>query len=175
MLSQIYGDQEIGSVIADGTYEARKCHNIIADRDAQAFWHSLGSMAVMPSFPPRKKARSWKATSVGVAARNEALRASKYLGPELWQNWSGYRRRSRVETKMHCVKLRGQRLMARGFDRQVAEIQVRIAVLNGFTAPGIPLTEPEGWPVRRKEPRRSADLCNRATLLGVPVLFLKLR
>ena len=32
---------------------------------------------------------------------------------------------------MHCVKLLGQRLMARDFDRQVAEVQVRIAVLNG--------------------------------------------
>ena len=35
---------------------------------------------------------------------------------------------------MHCVKLMGQRLMARDFDRQVAELQVRIAVLNGYTA-----------------------------------------
>lgn len=41
---------------------------------------------------------------------------------------------------MHCVKLPGQRLMARDFDRQVAEFQVRDAVLNGFTALGIPLT-----------------------------------
>jgi hypothetical protein len=30
------------------------------------------------------------------------------------------------------------------FDRQVAEIQVRIAVLNGYTALGIPVTEPVG-------------------------------
>lgn len=28
--------------------------------------------------------------------------------------------------------------MARDFDRQVAEFQVRVAVLNGFTALGIP-------------------------------------
>lgn len=42
---------------------------------------------------------------------------------------------------MHCVKLPGQRLMAREFDRQVAEIQVRIAVLNGFTVLGIPVTD----------------------------------
>ena len=37
-----------------------------------------------------------------------------------------YHRRSRVETKMHCVKLPGQRLAARDFDRQVAEFQVRV-------------------------------------------------
>ena len=55
-----------------------------------------------------------------------------------------YHRRSRAETKMHCVKLLGQRLMARDFDRQVAEFQVRVAVLNGFTALGIPVTEAVG-------------------------------
>ncbi|SFR08350.1 hypothetical protein SAMN04244569_02322 [Paracoccus denitrificans] len=45
---------------------------------------------------------------------------------------------------MHCVKLLGQRLMARDFDRQVAEIQIRIAVLNDYTALGIPVTEAVG-------------------------------
>ncbi len=42
---------------------------------------------------------------------------------------------------MHRAKLPGQRLSAREFDRQVAEFQVRVAVLNGFTAPGMPITE----------------------------------
>ena len=45
---------------------------------------------------------------------------------------------------MHCIKLLGQRLSAREFDRQLAEFQVRVAVLNGFTAPGIPVTEAVG-------------------------------
>ena len=38
---------------------------------------------------------------------------------------------------MHRMKLVGQRLSAREFDRQVAEIQIRAATLNGFTALGI--------------------------------------
>jgi len=45
---------------------------------------------------------------------------------------------------MHCVKLLGQRLLARDFDRQVAEVRVRIAVMNGYTALGIPITEAVG-------------------------------
>ena len=129
LLSQIPANQEIGSVTADGAYESRKCHDAIADR---------GGHAVIP---PRKNAKPWKAVAAGAVARNEALRASKYLGRALWRRWSGYHRRSRVETKMHCVKLLGQMLMARDFDRQVAELQVRIAVLNGHTALGIPVTE----------------------------------
>ena len=38
------------------------------------------------------------------------------------------------------MKLLGQRLMSRDFERQVAELQVRIAVLNGYTALGVPVT-----------------------------------
>ena len=65
------------------------------------------------------------------------------------------------------VKLLGQRLMARDFDRQVAEFQVRVAVLNGFTALGIPVTKVtvEVCP-GEGEVRPSADLCNRATCRG---------
>ncbi len=44
----------------------------------------------------------------------------------------------------HCVKLLGHSLMARDFERQVAEFQIRAAVLNGHTALGIPVTEPTG-------------------------------
>ena len=42
------------------------------------------------------------------------------------------------------MKLLGLRLMARDFDCQVAELLVRVAVLNGFTALGIPVTEAMG-------------------------------
>ncbi len=45
---------------------------------------------------------------------------------------------------MHCMKLLGQRLMARDFDRQVAEVQVRIAIMNGYTGLGIPVTKTTG-------------------------------
>jgi hypothetical protein len=34
--------------------------------------------------------------------------------------------------------------MARDFDRQVAELKIRIAVLNRYTALGIPVTETVG-------------------------------
>jgi hypothetical protein len=132
LLNQIPADVQIGSVTADGAYDTRKCHEAIAARAAAAV------------IPPRKNAKPWKPDTPGAIARNEALRTSKYLGRALWRRWSNYHRRSRVETKMHCVKLLGQRLMARDFDRQVAELQVRIAVLNGYTALGIPITEAVG-------------------------------
>lgn len=92
--------------------------------------------------PQRKNAKPWKPTSDGAIARNDAVNALRYLGRTLWRRWSGYHHRSRVETKMHCLKLMGQSLMARDFNRQVAEIQIRIAVLNRYTALGIAITEP---------------------------------
>ena len=51
--------------------------------------------------------------------------------------------------------------MARDFDRQVAEFQVRIAIMNGFTALGIPAIKVAGWvgPGIRKL-RPSVHLCN---------------
>ena len=48
------------------------------------------------------------------------------------------------EPKVRVAKLLGQRLMARDFDRQVAEFQIRVAVLNGFTTLGIPVTKVTG-------------------------------
>jgi len=100
-----------------------------------------GAAAVIP---PRRNAQPWEPGAAGAIARNDAVRASKYLGRALWRNWSRYLRRSRVKTKMHCMKLLGQRLIARNFDRQMAEVQVRIAVLNGYTALGIPVTKAVG-------------------------------
>ena len=41
---------------------------------------------------------------------------------------------------MNCVKLLGQRLMSRYFDRQLAEVQIRAALMNRFTTLGIPVT-----------------------------------
>ena len=127
LLDQIPSHQDIGSVTADGAYDTRKCHDAIAARGAHAL------------IPPRKNAKPWKPTSAGAIARNDAVQASRYLGRTIWKRWSGYHRRSRVETKRHCIKLLGQSLI-----RQVAEIQIRIAVLNRYTAVGIPVTEAVG-------------------------------
>jgi hypothetical protein len=132
LLGQIPADEQIASVTADGAYDTRNCQDAIAER---------GSDAVIP---PRKNAKPWKTVNAGTMARSEALRTAKYLDRALWRRWSRYHRQSHVETKMHCLQLLGQRLMARDFDRQVAELQVRIAVLNDYTALGIPVTEAVG-------------------------------
>jgi hypothetical protein len=129
LLSQIPGHELIASVTGDGAYDTKACHQAIAERGAQAI------------IPPRKNAKEWKKPrSAGEKARNEAVRTCKRIGRTLWEKWSNYHCRSLVETKMHCLKRLGERVMARTFNRQVVELQVRIALLNRFTELGRPVT-----------------------------------
>lgn len=108
--------------------QIKECHNAIAARGAAAI------------ISARKNAQFRKENTAGARARNAILRATKYLGRAIWKKRSGYHRRSLVETKMRCFKLLGERVMARDFERQVAELQVRAAILNRFTQLGTPTT-----------------------------------
>ena len=78
--------------------------------------------------------RQWRKLHIGIDTKT-------LLGRTLWKKWSGYHRRSLVETKMHCIKLLGDKLMARSFPSQMSEIHARVAVLNRFTELGRPLTQ----------------------------------
>ena len=91
-----------------------------------------------------ENAKPCKLTSTRAIARNDAVNAQRYLGRTLLRRWRGYHRRSRVKTKMHCIKLFRQSLIARDFERQVAEIQIRIAILYRYTVLGKPVAEPVG-------------------------------
>ncbi len=128
LLMQIPPNEPIVTVSGDGAYDTKGCHVAIAARNAAAI------------IPTRKNGQPWKENSSGARTRNETLRATRHLGRVLWKKWSGYHRRSLVETKMRCFKLLGERVMARDFDRQVAEPQIRAALLNRFTQLGTPVT-----------------------------------
>jgi len=126
LLDQIPQDERVDSVYTDGAYDTKQCRQVIADRQAHAV------------IPPRKNAKPWKDKKMGSLERNELLRTVKRLGRTIWKKWSGYHRRSLVETKMHCIKLLGDKLSARNFQSQVNEIHARMAVLNKFTDLGRP-------------------------------------
>ncbi len=67
--------------------------------------------------------------------------AAKHSRPLHNIQWAGrYHLRCLVETKMRCFKLLGERVIARDFDRLVAELQIRAALLNRFTQLGTPQT-----------------------------------
>jgi hypothetical protein len=82
---------------------------------------------------PRRNAKPWKDQKLRSAERNELLQTIKRRRRTIWKKWSGYHRRSLVETQMHCIKLLGDKLTARNFQSQVNEMHARIAILNKFT------------------------------------------
>ena len=128
LLAQLPEGERIGVISGDGAYDTRGVYEASASRDA--------ALVV----PPRRNGRPWKARTTGAAERNETLRTIKRLGRRLWKQWSGYHRRSLAETAMSRLKRPGDRLSARDPARQVAEVQIRFAILNTFNALGMPDT-----------------------------------
>ena len=124
LLDQIPDEQEIGTVTADGAYDTRRCHTAINTRQATAI------------IPIHKNGRPWKEDCPPAIARHETLRATRHYGRALWKRWTGYHLRSRIEAKMRCLKAFGERIAATHPDSQTAEIQIRVALMNRFSALG---------------------------------------
>jgi IS5 family transposase len=124
LLDEIPDDEPIGTVTADGAYDTRRCHTAIIERQATAI------------IPIRRNGRPWKEDGPAAVPRNEILRATRHFGRAFWKRWTGYHIRSRVEAKMRCLKAFGERIAARDPDRQTAEVHIRIALMNRFSALG---------------------------------------
>ena len=108
----------------DGAFDTRRCHGAILER---------GGTAIIPI---RKSGRRWRETCPAAKVRNEILKATQRLGRAAWKRWSGYHTRSRIEAKMKCLKSFGERIASRDPDRQTAEVQIRVAIMNRFNALG---------------------------------------
>lgn len=124
LLAQIPPEETIGTVTEDSAYGTRRCHGTIIDQGADEV------------IPIRRDGRAWKEDCPAAAARNEILRATRRLGRTLWKKWTGYHAGSRVEALMNCLKIFGERIMSQDPDLQTAEIQIRIAIMNPFSALG---------------------------------------
>ena len=126
LLEQVPAEEPLLTVTGDGAYDTQPVRAAVIQRNAT------------PIIPPRKNARMRKGDAF--AHRNAAIAACRRLGRSIWKRWSGYHRRSLVETKMNCIKRLGERVMSRTFERQVNELHIRAAILNRFTELGCPQT-----------------------------------
>jgi IS5 family transposase len=127
LLDQFAG--ELSQVSADGAYDSRNCYDALRARGAKA------------AIPPQKKARIWQHgnTKAERHIRDENLRAIRRTGRREWKRESGYHRRSLAETQVFRVKMIfGERVRARSFDGQAAQLLVRCAALNRMTHLGMP-------------------------------------
>jgi IS5 family transposase len=127
LLEQV--EDEIYQVSADGAYDSRNCYDAIREREARA------------AIPPQKRARIWQHgnTKAERHIRDENLREIRRKGRRQWKRESGYHRRSLAETQVFRVKMIfGERVRARKFEGQAAQMLVRCATLNRMTHLGMP-------------------------------------
>ncbi|MFN2454944.1 MAG: IS5 family transposase [Pyrinomonadaceae bacterium] len=127
LLEQV--ESEIKQVSADGAYDRRNSYEAL---------RATGARAVIP---PRKGARIWQHgnTKRERHIRDENLREIRRTGRQEWKREAGYHRRSLAETQVFRVKtIFGERVSARQFEGQAAQMIVRCAALNRMTHLGMP-------------------------------------
>ncbi len=127
LLEQV--EDELKQVSADGAYDSRNCYDALRAREARA------------AIPPQKQAKIWRHgnTKAERHIRDENLRAIRRKGWREWKRESNYHRRSLAETQVFRVKLIfGERVRARKFEGQAAQMLVRCATLNRMTHLGMP-------------------------------------
>jgi len=127
LLAQV--EEEIAQVSGDGGYDRRRCYDAIRARQARA------------TIPPQHNAKIWQHgnTKAERLARDENLRRIRQVGRAAWKRESGYHRRSLAETTMFRLKtLFSERVTARSFAGQAAQVRVRCATLNRLTQLGRP-------------------------------------
>jgi IS5 family transposase len=127
LLDQV--DEEITQVSGDGAYDRRRCYDAIRKRHARA------------TIPPQHNAKIWQHgnTRAERLARDENLRRIRQIGRAAWKRECGYHRRSLAETTMFRLKtIFGDRVSARSFAGQAAQVLVRCATLNRLMQVGRP-------------------------------------
>ena len=153
LLAQITADQDSASVMGGQRLRhpkvpwshrrSRRCGNLTATQDRKTVEYCKTVQDCHG-----KCSRAQRSPASIEIPRPRALATMERLPPpKQHRDMSRARKRSRGSFSgewMLCVKLLGQRLMARDFDRQVAEFQVRAAVLNRFTTFGVPVIETVG-------------------------------
>jgi IS5 family transposase len=124
---------EISQASADGAYDSRNCYTALRERGARA------------AIPPRRGARIWQHgnTRGERHSRDENLRAIRRTGRAAWKRECDYHQRSLAETQVFRVKtIFGERVSARSFDGQAAQLLIRCAALNRMTHLGMPDSYP---------------------------------
>jgi Transposase DDE domain len=122
-------EEESAQVSGDGGYDRRTCYEAIRARHARA------------TIPPQHNAKIWQHgnTKAERLARDQNLRRIRQVGRAAWKRESGDQRRSLAETAMFRLKtIFSERVTARGFAGQAAQMLVRCAALNRMIQVGRP-------------------------------------
>lgn len=124
LLEQVPAQEPLLNVTGDWAYNTQHVHTAVMLRN------------VTPIIPQERMPGCAKAMPV-----RTVMRRLPHAGASVENSGKaggGYHQRSLVETKMHCIKRLGERIMSRTFERQVNEMHIRAATLNRFTELGCP-------------------------------------
>jgi hypothetical protein len=120
---------EVAEVLGDGAYDVQGCYRAI---------HGRGARSVIP---PKKRARVRGGPEF--RDRDAAVLRGREVGGDGWRREAGYHRRSLAETAMMRLKtIFSDRLKAREWRRQEAELRMRCAAMNRMTSLGMPQSYP---------------------------------
>lgn len=129
LLNQV--DAVIDQVCADKAYDSFSCHRAILDRGARPVIEPRKGASILP--PPKLKDPP--------LTRGEIVQRIHQIGRKEWKKESNYHRRSLAETAMFRFKtIIGHNLRNRKFQNQKTEAAIGVAILNTFTAIGMPQT-----------------------------------
>ncbi|MFA3920531.1 transposase [Ruegeria hyattellae] len=116
-------DADVSRLLADGAYDGQGVADCLEDK----FGHEVEII-----IPPPKNAVHGKN-----AQRNHHIDVIAKNGRMSWQTKTGYNQRSRVEAQSGRWKQAiGDRLQARDFDNQIAEVKIASKALNRMTGLG---------------------------------------
>ncbi|MGL6014557.1 MAG: IS5 family transposase [Selenomonadaceae bacterium] len=119
--------RKLGRVYADGAYDSKASHQLIARKGATA------------CIPPRKNAGLWEKGH----PRNEAVQVIRKEGQAHWKKISGYHRRSLAETAMSRFKqLMAGKITLRKYNGQVGEVMAYVSAINKLNTLGLPVRKP---------------------------------
>ena len=119
--------RKLGRVYADGTYDSKASHQLVAGKGATA------------CIQPRKNAGLWKKGH----PRNEAVLVMRKEGLAHWKKISGYHQRSLAETAMYRFKqLLTGKISLRNYNGQVGEVMAYVSEINKLNTPGMPVRKP---------------------------------
>lgn len=121
----------LDQVSADTAYDSFRCHRAIHGRGAR------------PVIPPRKGASILPPRTMKdpPPTRGRIVQRIHQIGRKVWKKESNYHRRSLAETAMFRFKtIIGPKLHNRKFENQKTEAKTGVAILNTFTALGMPET-----------------------------------
>lgn len=125
-------DEPPKTVSGDGAYDKRKFYD-------ECLAQEIENVVV----PPQRNAKIWYHgnSSSPPHPRDENLRYIRKHGRAAWKEESNYHQRSLSETAMSRYKTTfGVELNARSDERQQTETAIKCAILNKFTALGMPQT-----------------------------------